>query len=69
MLRSGVAVSTMKNCTTKQAVRAKPTISRKIDCQPKRPSAMPPRVGETAGPSASIMPIMFMIRAAVVPVN
>ncbi|MCY1224741.1 hypothetical protein D9M72_369120 [compost metagenome] len=48
---------------------AKPTIRKKIDCQPKRPSARPPRVGDTAGPSASIMPIMFMMRAASVPVN
>ncbi len=50
----------------KHAISAKPTISRRSTAS-RRGQARYREGRETAGPSASIMPIMFMMRAAVVP--
>lgn len=53
----------------RQAAIERATMMKKIDCQPSVPSAILPMVGARAGPTASIMPIRFMIAADLLPVN
>ena len=69
MAGSGTIVSLSETALIMQAAAPKTTMIRKIDCQPNRPSAIPPMVGDSAGPMASIMPMRFMIPAARSPVN
>ena len=50
-------------------IRPKNIITTKIAYQPASSSVRPPMVGETAGPSARMMPMVFMMREEVSPSN
>ena len=61
--RSRLTVSTMAKCTTKMMTTAAANMTTKMACQPASSIVRPPIVGAKAGPTPSIRPIRFMMRA------